>query len=148
MPRLNGETLMAAGVLSVAGASLVGSLQLAYYTEFGPDAGFFPYWVSLGLCIVGSVLLYDAAINAPEPQTTSVFTLRQGSALAGFAAYIAGLALIGFAAATALLLFLVVAFAERRKYWVATVYSAATTISFVWLFDEMFRLQLPRGMIW
>lgn len=148
MARANAEAVMAAGVLGVATASLLGSLRLAYYTEFGPDAGFFPYWVSLGLCIVGVALLWDALTRPPEPQTTPLFTGRQCSALAAFAAYVAGLALIGFAASTALLLFVVVAFAEGRKYWVAAVYAGATTAAFVWLFQEMFRLHLPSGMVW
>ena len=148
MRRLNAGILMATGVIVIAGASFLGSLRLSYYTEYGPDAGFFPYWVSLGLCAVGAALLYDAFAHPPEPQTSAVVTMRQGRAVLSFAAYVACLFVAGFAVATALLLFFVVAFAEGRRYWVAGVYATATTASLVWLFQEMFSLPLPQGMVW
>lgn len=146
--RANPGFVMAVGVTAVAGASFFGSLRLPYYTEFGPDAGFFPYWVSLGLGGVGLALLIDALRNPPEPQPTAVLSARQGRAIVGFALYIAFLAVAGFAVATAVMLFLVVTLAERRRVWVAAVYSATTTASLVWLFQEMFRLPMPPGMVW
>jgi hypothetical protein len=148
MRRLNAGVLMATGVVVIAGASFLGSLRLPYYTEYGPDAGFFPYWVSLCLCAVGAALLFDAFVHPPELQTSEVVTMRQGRAVVSFAAYVACLSIAGFAIATALLLFFVVAFAERRRYWVAGLYAIATTAALVWLFQEMFRLPLPQGMVW
>src|SRR5690606_29297723 len=52
-----GELAMALLVLAVGGLSLYGSSHHRYYTDFGPDAGFFPFWLGLAQTILGVALL-------------------------------------------------------------------------------------------
>jgi putative tricarboxylic transport membrane protein len=148
MPVRRGELAMALLVLGVGGLSLYGSLQHRYYTDFGPDAGFFPFWLGLVQSVLGAALVFAVWTGRTPPAgSRPLGSRRQVLAAALFAVYVAGLDLIGFALATFAFVAIIVGWVERRSWLEAGAYSAGLTAGLVWLFQWAFRLPLPTGLL-
>jgi putative tricarboxylic transport membrane protein len=148
MPVRRGELAMALLVLGVGALSLYGSLQHRYYTEFGPDAGFFPFWLGLVETVLGAALVFavwTGRTTLAEPRP--VGTRRQILAAVLFIFYVACLDFAGFALATFVFLVVVVGWVERRSWLEAGAYGAGLTAGLVWLFQWAFRLPLPAGVL-
>lgn len=148
MPVRRGELAMALLVLGVGGLSLYGSLSHRYYTEFGPDAGFFPFWLglvqtALGAALVVAVWTGRTVLAEPRP----LGSRRQILAAALFILYVTSLDTAGFALATFVFLAVVVGWVERRSWLEAGAYGAGLTACLVWLFQWAFRLPLPVGLL-
>lgn len=143
-----GELAMAALVLGVGASSLYGSLQHRYYTDFGPDAGFFPFWLGLVQTVLGAALVYAVWIGrTPLAETRPLGTRGQILVALLFVGYVASLDLVGFALATFVFLAVVVGLVERRSWLQAAAYGAGLTACLVWLFQWAFRLPLPVGIL-
>jgi hypothetical protein len=139
-----GEACMAGFVLVVGAATLAGSFAFPYETEFGPDAGFFPFWIGLVGTAVGAALVLQAltgplAADAGRP----VGGRRQLGASALFLAYVAALGYVGFPASTFAFLFVLLILVERRSVVQSGLYAVAVTAGFTVLFGWAFRLPLP-----
>lgn len=148
MPVRRGELAMALLVLGVGGLSLYGSLQHRYYTDFGPDAGFFPFWLGLVQSVLGAALVFAVWTGrTPLAEPKPLGSRRQLLAAGLFAAYVASLDTIGFAVATFVFVAIVVGWVERRSWLEAGAYSAGLTTGLVWLFQWAFRLPLPTGLL-
>lgn len=141
-----GETCMAGFVLLVGAATLAGSFSFDYQTEFGPDAGFFPFWIGLAGTAIGAALLWRA-VTGPidEDAGRPLGGRRQFGAAALFVAYVAALGLAGFTASTLVFLFALLVLVEHRPVFQSGLYAVGMTAGFVILFQWAFRLPLPAG---
>lgn len=143
-----GELAMAALVLGVGALSLYGSLQHSYYTDFGPDAGFFPFWLGLVETLLGAALVVAVWTGRTPLAKARPLGTRGQILVAGlFIAYVASLDVVGFALATFVFLTIVVGWVERRSWLQASAYGAGLTACLVWLFQWAFRLPLPVGIL-
>jgi hypothetical protein len=139
-----GEACMAGFVLAVGAATLAGSFAFPYETEFGPDAGFFPFWIGLVGTAVGGALVVQA-LTAPRDADAErpVGGRRQLGAAALFLAYVVALGYFGFPASTFAFLFVLLILVERRSAVQSGLYAVAMTAGFTMLFEWAFRLPLP-----
>jgi len=142
------ELAMALLVLGVGALSFYGSLHHRYYTEFGPDAGFFPFWLGLVQTVLGAALVYAVwAGRTPLAESRPIGWRGQVLVAGLFVAYVASLETVGFALATFVFLAMVVGWVERRSWLEAAAYGAGLTACLVWLFQGAFRLPLPVGLL-
>jgi hypothetical protein len=141
-------------VLALVLAALSIPLRLGTLTR--PAAGFFPFWLAVGLAATAAGLLVAerAAVRAArEPRgDESTVRRRRGVAVpAGVTAALAlyGLALeaIGLVAATALLLAVLWLAVERLPLGRAVAAAVVTTAATWALFDLVLRVRLPRGWL-
>jgi hypothetical protein len=139
-----GETCMAGFVLLVGVGALIGSFSHPYETEFGPDAGFFPFWIGLAGTLVGGFLIFQALTGPVDADAgRPIGRRRQFGAAALFLAYAAALGLAGFAASTFAFLFALLVLVERRPVLQSGIYAAGVTAGFTLLFGGVFGLPLP-----
>jgi hypothetical protein len=122
-------------------------LRHAFYTEFGPDAGFFPLWVGLLQTVVGTALILQLLYAPQEDKPPQSLGWRQAKVANLSIAFVLLLDLLGFTLATFLFVFAVVSGVERRSLRGATFYAAGSSAAMALLFDYAFGLRLPRGII-
>ncbi len=135
---------MAGFVLAVGAATLVGSFAFPYETEFGPDAGFFPFWIGAAGTLVGAALVFQALTQpVDDEERKPIGGRRQLGAAALFLAYVAALGFFGFSASTFAFLFALLIVVERRTVLQSGLYAAGVTAGFSILFEWAFRLPLP-----
>jgi hypothetical protein len=139
-----GETCMAGFVLLVGAATLAGSFSHEYETEFGPDAGFFPFWIGAAGTLVGAALVWQALTGPVDAEDRKPLGGRRqfGAALL-FLFYVAALGFLGFPASTFAFLFALLIMVERRPVLTSGLYAAGITAGFTILFEWAFRLPLP-----
>jgi hypothetical protein len=138
---------MATMVLAVGVFALLGSLRHAFYTEFGPDAGFFPLWVGLLQTVVGAALVLQLLYASQEAKLRQSLGWRQAKVASLSIAFVLLLGVLGFTLATFLFVFVVVSGVERRSLRGAAFYAAGSSAAMALLFDYAFGLRLPRGII-
>ena len=142
-----GELGMVLLVIGVGVFALLGSFQHPFYTEFGPDAGFFPLWVGLGQTAVGIALFLQLLRGSPAAAPTQALGWRHAKVAILFIAYVLLLDVLGFAIATFMFILVTVVAVEPRSWREAALYAAATSAGMTALFDYAFRLRLPHGII-
>lgn len=148
MKRDIGELSMAALVLGVGGLAIYGASRHAYYTEFGPDAGFFPFWVGLGQSLIGLALvaryLRTGVTRTDAPMYGS--RRRQLTVAALFLGYVLLLHAVGFVPATGIFLFAVMLGVESRSIRETGLIVLGLTFGLFALFGWAFRIPLPQGI--
>lgn len=147
MKRDAGDLAMAVLVLGVGGLALFGASRHAYYTEFGPDAGFFPFWVGLAETVLGLALIGHALrirkLAGDQPNSSRWRQFAVGGLLIG---YLLLMQAFGFIIATAVFLFAVMAAVERRSWFDASLVSVGLTAALFGLFGWAFSIPLPQGI--
>ena len=128
-------------ILAVSGELPFGSLA-------APGAGMLPK-VAAGLMVVFAALL-AASAGSSAPLASIDWSDRNHAALL---VLITGVAIaayrpLGFLITMALLVFALVVVVERRRLWIAAVYSIGLTLFAYWLFGKALRSPLERGLLW
>jgi putative tricarboxylic transport membrane protein len=126
--------------------------RLALGTPGRPGPGFFPFYLGTALCLVALALVLRAAWGGGEkagarpeagegPQRWKVV-----ATLAALFAYAFVLEVLGFVAATALLIFFLFRVIERQS-WAISVGGSILTAGFAYiLFKAWLGVQLPAGL--
>src|SRR5262245_41487966 len=145
------DALSGAALAALGTFILVQALEWNYIGPDGPGPGFFPAWYGL-LMVVLSLCLVLKAVVRPDPQARAGFEWRgAGRALATWAAFAASIALmepLGFAASFGLLAFTVIAVVMAKPVLVALGTSALMAAGFWLLFPLTLGLNLPAGTVW
>jgi len=145
------------GLVGLAALSLIGSLP--YMVEFGPGPGFFPFWIGLGLAVlgIGSAALgvfqdvRSPAARSLRPEVEPATSDRPDSYknLMAYAGVVVAALLfqrVGAAESLGLLVLYLTAGVERRPLRQALT-AALLTMLFLWLvFFRLLQLRLP-GLI-
>ncbi|MGH6791771.1 MAG: tripartite tricarboxylate transporter TctB family protein [Methyloceanibacter sp.] len=138
---------MAILVLAVGGLALLGASRHAYYTEFGPDAGFFPFWVGLAEAAMGVALIVQSvSSSASAPRQAASGRQRQllaGLLLIGYVLLLHGL---GFLIGTGAFLFIILLGVESRSRREAGLMGAGLTLALFALFGWALAIPLPQGI--
>lgn len=147
--------LYQAGGLAIAIGGLTlfyASAQMRYATALGPGPGFFPYWLSAFLALLGVLMLVQATISPPRPLPDEFWPSAGGgrrvaSVLAGVALAALGIESLGFPLTMAVVILLIlVALGYRRPIPIAAVaFAGSFGVHFV--FTRWLSVPLPAGIL-
>jgi putative tricarboxylic transport membrane protein len=70
-------------LLALSCAIAYEALQLKYYTRLGPGPGFFPFWLSVCLAVLATVMFCQATFRPAEPRPPDFYDTRLGYLRAG-----------------------------------------------------------------
>jgi hypothetical protein len=143
--------------LEVATAALAGTFGAAIaissldngvgWTSAGVGAGTFPFIT--GLLIVGGSLynLVHGALHAGPPVLGRRQAARLGSLFLPALAFVAAIPILGLHVAAAAYMFGTLAIPRRRPLARAALIALATAAALYAVFDWMFQVTLPRGLL-
>lgn len=148
-----GETLIALGLTVGAALLLREALRLSIaWTSVGPGAGFFPFWLALGVTICGVIILAQS-LRAPVRADGGHPFIPPGAwkpLLIVFLPMVAVLALIdylGIYLGGALYLAGYTWFVGRQRWYVILLVSTLIPTALLFIFERWFLLLLPKGTI-
>jgi hypothetical protein len=129
---------------------MVGSLKLgASWGSDGPEAGYFPFYISLIILLSSSVTLYQAAIVDKKKKTESFVErepLKQVMAvLLPAIVFVLGVQLIGIYVASALYIAIFMVWLGKYPIWKAIAVSVGVTVALYLMFEFWFQVPLPHG---
>lgn len=117
-----------------------------------PGPGFLPFWVSLGVIIVGLVLaaraLLSPDVDAKNANWPDAIGARRITALlGGFAAFLLAINILGFVVSSILFLGCTSYLLGMTSMRVLIPVSLAVGVMFHVLFDYLLRISLPEGIL-
>ena len=129
---------------------MIGSLKLgANWGADGPEAGYFPFYISLIILISSTVTLYQAVIANKNNETESFVDrepLKQVMAvLLPAIIFVLGVQLIGIYVASALYIAIFMVWLGKYAVWKAIAVSIGVTIALYLMFEFWFQVPLPHG---
>ncbi|MBI3976221.1 MAG: tripartite tricarboxylate transporter TctB family protein [Armatimonadetes bacterium] len=148
------ETLVSLALAIAAGAMVREALKLRIgWTEIGPGAGFFPFWLSVGLALSALVLVVRslrAATGAGAVGETFIPRSAFKPLLVVFlpmVAIVAFLDYFGLYLGGALYLAGYMLLVGRFRWPVTLAVSVLVPLVLFLIFEQWFRLLLPKGVI-
>jgi len=129
---------------------MVGSLKLgASWGADGPEAGYFPFYISLIILLSSTVTLYQAAIVNKKKKTESFVDrepLKQVMAvLIPAIVFVLGVQLIGIYVSSALYIAIFMVWLGKYAIWKAVAVSIGVSIALYLMFEFWFQVPLPHG---
>jgi hypothetical protein len=138
--------------LAVGLIVMVGSLKLgASWGADGPEAGYFPFYISLIILLSSTVTLYQSAIVNRKKKTESFVDsepLKQVLAvlLPAFV-FVLGVQLIGIYVASALYIAIFMVWLGKYPIWKAVAVSVGVSAALYFMFEYWFQVPLPHGSL-
>ncbi len=138
--------------LAVGLIVMVGSLKLgASWGADGPEAGYFPFYISLIIMLSSTVTLYQAAIvNRKKKKESFVDSepLKQVMAvLLPAIVFVLGVQLIGIYVASALYIAIFMVWLGKYPIWKAVAVSVGVSAALYFMFEYWFQVPLPHGSL-
>jgi len=129
---------------------MVGSLKLgASWGADGPEAGYFPFYISLIILLSSTVTLYQSAIVNKKKKTESFVErepLKQVMAvLIPAIVFVLGVQLIGIYVSSALYIAIFMVWLGKYAIWKAIAVSIGVSIALYLMFEFWFQVPLPHG---
>jgi hypothetical protein len=129
---------------------MVGSLKLgASWGADGPEAGYFPFYISLIILLSSAVTLYQAAIVNKKKKTESFVDsepLKQVMAvLLPAIVFVLGVQLIGIYVASAVYIAIFMVWLGKYPIWKAVAVSVGVSAALYLMFEFWFQVPLPHG---
>ncbi|QWE01036.1 tripartite tricarboxylate transporter TctB family protein [Polynucleobacter sp. JS-Mosq-20-D10] len=129
---------------------MVGSLKLgASWGADGPEAGYFPFYISLIILLSSTVTLYQAAIVNKKKKTESfvdIEPLKQVMAvLLPAIVFVLGVQLIGIYVASAVYIAIFMVWLGKYPIWKAVAVSVGVSAALYLMFEFWFQVPLPHG---
>ena len=120
----------------------------ARWGEYGPQAGYFPFYIGLLICVCGAVVFVqslarlgtDRRVFVTAGQFRQVLVILLPSAV-----YVFGVWLIGIYVSSALFITLFMSIAGHYSWLRGTVVGLAVSIIAFVLFEIWFKIPLPKG---
>jgi len=129
---------------------MIGSLKLgASWGADGPEAGYFPFYISLIIMLSSTVTLYQAAIVNKKMKTES-FVEREPfkqvmAVLLPAIVFVLGVQLIGIYVSSALYIAIFMVWLGKYPIWKAIVVSVGVSVALYLMFEFWFQVPLPHG---
>jgi hypothetical protein len=129
---------------------MVGSLKLgASWGADGPEAGYFPFYISLIIMLSSTVTLYQAAIVNKNKKAES-FVEREPfkqvmAVLLPAIVFVLGVQLIGIYVSSALYIATFMVWLGKYPIWKAIVVSVGVSVALYLMFEFWFQVPLPHG---
>ena len=136
--------------LAIGITVMVGSLKLgASWGADGPEAGYFPFYISLIILLSSTVTLYQAAIVNKKKKTESFVDsepLKQVMAvLLPATVFVLGVQLIGIYVSSALYIAIFMVWLGKYPIWKAVAVSVGVSVALYLMFEFWFQVPLPHG---
>jgi putative tricarboxylic transport membrane protein len=122
--------------------------QLGVWGPSGPDSGFFPLLAGAAIVATGIALLARTARRAPVAPhfwPSRAAGWRVSMVVAGLAAVIVLIPLLGFLLSGAIVTAFLLRALERNAWWIVLAISLGSTAAVYWLFVRLLGTALPRG---
>ncbi len=129
---------------------MVGSLKLgASWGSDGPEAGYFPFYISLIFMLSSTVTLYQAAIVDKNQKPVSFVdkeSFKQVMAvLLPAIVFVLGVQLIGIYVSSVLYIAIFMVWLGKYPIWKAIVVSLGVSVALYLMFEYWFQVPLPHG---
>lgn len=129
---------------------MTGSLKLgASWGSDGPEAGYFPFYISLIILLSSSVTLYQSAIVDKKKKTESFVdkeSFKQVMAvLLPAIVFVLGVQLIGIYVSSVIYIAVFMIWLGKYPAWKAIAVSVGVSISLYLMFEFWFQVPLPHG---
>jgi hypothetical protein len=136
--------------LAIAITVMVGILKLgASWGADGPEAGYFPFYISLIILLSSTVTLYQTAIVNKHKKTESFVEkepLKQVMAvLLPAIVFVLGVQLIGIYVSSALYIAIFMVWLGKYPIWKAIAVSVGVSVALYLMFEFWFQVPLPHG---
>ena len=120
----------------------------ARWAEDGPQAGYFPFYVGLIVCLSAVVNLVLALLNRKDGDRIFVGAGQLKLVLAVLvptAIYVALVGWIGIYAASALFIAFFMRWLGKYPWWKVAAVSIGNSVAFFLIFEVWFKVPLPKG---
>lgn len=129
---------------------IVDSLRLKYFSEYGPDAGFLPFWLGICLILGGLGILFETIFmdtatkefSIPDKQARTSLLLVVGA----MTAFILIIPILGFSVSVGVIFLFLLLVVEKRSLILSVIAGLASTVVFFVVFEVLLGLYLPRGI--
>jgi putative tricarboxylic transport membrane protein len=142
------------GLLTAFGAVIlwqsVAKMDYFYADRGAPGPGFLPFWVSLGIVVLGAILTVQAVRAGPPANIEWPDRLgwhRILYLIGGFLAFLLVIRFIGFTLASMLFIGVVSYLLGMRRWIVLLPVSVGVGLFLHLVFDTWLRISLPVGML-
>jgi hypothetical protein len=136
--------------LAIGLTVMVGSLKLgASWGGDGPEAGYFPFYISLIIMLSSAVNLYQAAI-VNKNKETETFVEKEPfkqvmAVLLPAIVFVLGVQLIGIYVSSALYIAIFMVWLGKYPIWKAVAVSVGVSAALYLMFEYWFQVPLPHG---
>jgi hypothetical protein len=129
---------------------MTGSVKLgASWGSDGPEAGYFPFYISLIFILSSSMTLYQAAVVDKKKKTESFVDkepLKQVLAvLLPAIVFVLGVQLIGIYVSSLIYIAVFMVWLGKYPLWKAATVSLGVTVALYLMFEYWFQVPLPHG---
>lgn len=122
----------------------------AGWTEFGPDAGYFPFYIGL-LIVLGSAMNVVQAFTRHRKSGTIFLDGIRVRAVSSFLlpllAFAAVSSFLGLYVGTALYIAAAMIFQGKYRWWIGALSGVAVSLAFFTVFELGFRVPLLKGPV-
>jgi putative tricarboxylic transport membrane protein len=143
------ELAVAALFLALGAIVMWDSVRLgARWAEDGPQAGYFPFYIGLLVCLASVANMASAFFLRGEENRTFVETHQFAlvlSVLVPAAIYVALIGWLGIYLASALYIGFFMRWLGKYAWWKVAAVSAGTSVVFFLIFELWFLVPLPKG---
>jgi len=136
--------------LAIGLTVMVGSFKLgASWGADGPEAGYFPFYISLIIMLSSAVTLYQAAI-VNKNKETETFVEKEPfkqvlAVLLPAILFVLGVQLIGIYVSSALYIAIFMVWLGKYPIWKAVAVSVGVSAALYLMFEYWFQVPLPHG---
>ena len=129
---------------------MVGSLKLgASWGSDGPEAGYFPFYISLIMLLSSTVTLYQAAVVNKDQKKVS-FVDRESfkqvmAVLLPAIVFVLGVQLIGIYVSSVIYIAIFMVWLGKYPIWKAIAVSVGVSVALYLMFEFWFQVPLPHG---
>ena len=144
------EIITALLFIAIGLVVMVGSLKLgASWGSDGPEAGYFPFYVSLIIIVSSAITLYQAVIVNKNKETESFvdkesFSQVMAVLLPAFV-FILGVQLIGIYVSSAIYIAIFMVWLGKYPIWKAVAVAVGVSAALYFMFEYWFQVPLPHG---
>ena len=143
------ELVVALLFFALGAIAVYDSVRLgAKWGSDGPEAGYFPFYIGLILCIAALIVLVQALLMKPEANGTFV---ERGalklvlSVLIPSAIYVGLVSWTGIYLASALFIAFFMRWLGKYAWWKLAAVSIGNSVVFFLIFEVWFKVPLPKG---
>jgi len=120
----------------------------ARWAEDGPQAGYFPFYIGLLVCISAALNLVMALVNRKDAERDFVELDKLKLVLAVLiptAIYVAVISWTGIYVASTLFIAFFMRWLGKYPWWKVAAVSIGTMVAFFLIFESWFKVPLPKG---
>ena len=143
------EVVVAALFLALGIVVMWDSVRLgARWGSDGPQAGYFPFYIALLMCLASAVNLVVAVLKKGERGFVEVGQLKLVlSVLVPSIAYVALVAGLGIYVASVIFIAFFMRWLGKYAWWKVAAVSIGNSVVFFLIFEIWFKVPLPKGIV-